>query len=234
MSDWSGAPTSPRTECGDPSVGPASVVATVGYTLLLLLAVMVPVAGFAMRRRRRLAPAAGSLKALPETTRALELARARVDPSLEPLVEAAAALATAVRPLGGHADAYARVLPMLEVMDGARSSPRVYPSHWIGELMDDFDACVAGCAQALRDWSAAWEATPERSRADLDASRSGARELAQDAEEGVYELRRIRSNAFSYAPRRELERVRALAQRHEGRLARLLDRIAEVSADPYR
>jgi len=150
------------------------------------------------------------------------------------LVDAAEGLAAALQPVAVHAEAYARVLPMLEVMDGARSSPRVYPSHWIGELMDEFDEGIEACADALEAWSDAWSAMPERTRADLDASGSGGRELAQDAEDRVYALRRIRSNAFAYAPRKELDRVRRVAGRHEARLAALLDRIAEISADPYR
>lgn len=205
-----------------------SVLWTIGLTFAFLLVVAIPIAGLAGRGRRRLSGLAEP-KALPaESTR-------RLDPGLEPIDARTRELIAHADALEGLRPAYVEALPLLEVMAAARSSPRVYPSQWVGETNDAFNAALSRLAREVLAWRADWEALPARVRSEL---REGAEELlawCEAAQEGGALVPRFRTaSAFSYLEAGAIEAIHQRCLALEQPARSFLRALSESSSDPYR
>jgi hypothetical protein len=205
-----------------------SVLWTIGLTFAFLLVVAIPIAGLAGRGRRRIAGLA-TPKALPaDGTR-------RLDPGLEPIEAKTRALLSHAGALEALRPAYVEALPLLEVMAAARSSPRVYPSQWVGETNDAFNAALSRLAREVWVWLEEWEALPGRVRAEL---REGAEELlawCEAVREGgalVPSFRR--ASTFSYLDAGAIESIHHSCAALERPAGAFLRALSESSSDPYR
>lgn len=206
---------------------------TLALTTLVFFLVVAPVAALAGRGRRRLqrwdkVPA----PALPPAYAAVD--RAQLDAVLQGLAEASEALHAALAGPTRLAEEYRGAIPLLEVMHSARSSPRVYPSNWIGEVADAFLATCTTAQASLEAWGSAWRATPQSARAELTERTRGASTLLVALDAEGFELESIRSAAFSYVGTQELDRVLALAEDLQSHTQELLVQLVQLKLDPYR
>ncbi len=205
--------------------------ATLGVTLLVLLTVLIPVTVLATRGRRQLRRLGSSeAAALPPGLRQVE----SVDPAYRELYAATRELEAACRKPARLGAEYLKVIPMLEVMDGARSSPRVYPSNWIGELMDAFFSDADAVEAVAKRWQGIWETTPQRVRSELLEERAALRPFVADLEGGALRLRRVASNAFQYATRPASEAFLAACRRVAEGSRQLMVGLTALRANPYR
>lgn len=207
-------------------------LATFGITLLVLSAVLVPVLGLAGRGRRQLSKieAGQAPAALP--------AAAPADPEASALFDATRVLAASLAAPLRLSPEYAKVVPVLEVMDGARSSPRVYPSNWIGELMDAYDEALDDAADALSAWGQAWRQCSKRIQAEMRERVSAVEQLVQASDGARHKMqlrvRRVRSNAFAYAPAEEVARAELAATKLHELCGGVLTALQQLRPSPYR
>ena len=205
-----------------------SVLWTIGLTFAFLLVVAIPIAGLAGRGRRRLSGLAEP-KALPAE------GMRRLDPGLEPIDARTRALLANAEALEALRPAYIEALPLLEVMAAARSSPRVYPSQWVGETNDAFNAALSRLAREVLSWRDEWEALPGRVRAELREAADDLLAWCEAVGEGGALVPSFRSaSTFSYLDASAIEAIHQRCRDLDRPVRAFLRALSESSSDPYR
>ena len=205
-----------------------SILWTIALTFALLGVVALPIAGLARRGRRRLSGLAAPKALPPEPTR-------RLQPGLEPIDQRTRALLAHAESLESLRPAYLEALPLLEVMAAARSSPRVYPSQWVGETNDAYNGALARMAQEALGWGEDWKALPDRVRAELREGAEALEDWCESAREGgAFVPTFRRASAFAYLDRASIAAIHRRCAELELPARAFLRALSESSSDPYR
>jgi hypothetical protein len=131
--------------------------------------------------------------------------------------------------------AYLEALPLLEVMAAARSSPRVYPSQWVGETNDAYNLALARLAQEALGWWEDWNSLPARVRAELREGAEALEDWCESAREGGAFVPAFRkASAFAYLDAGAIAAIHRRCTQLETPAQVFLRALSESSSDPYR